>query len=136
MKMTTYLGILALGILLATLAHADQPGPYPYPQQEPQYYPQQGCVRCAPLPQPIDQSIFCPPNARNIAPPVLPYPGPQVRMVPAPRGFGGACSLRPAGRGFYEIVLNGVQPLYSGYGPNVQAVLMHYQRIGVCRQIF
>ena len=39
MKMTTYFGILALGILLATLAHADQPGQFP--QQQPQYYPQQ-----------------------------------------------------------------------------------------------
>ena len=168
MKMTTYLGILALGILLASLAHADQPGQYPYPgqnpepqyyprqqpqpqyypQQEPQYYPQQGCPQCAPRPTcvqcaplpieqfPPDQSFYCPPNV-TMAPPVLPYPGPQVRVVRVPRAFGGSCNVQRAGNGMFVIVLNGRQMLY---GPavlmNVQAVLIGYQRNGVCQQVF
>jgi len=113
-----YLGIAVLALLFTVFANADQPGRYDY----------------RPQPAPIDQyeevspeqTLLCPPGTRMVAP-HMPYPGPQIRMVPMQRMYSNDCSLRPVGNGFYEIWLSGYpRPIFSGYGPRVQAAMNHY----------
>jgi hypothetical protein len=129
MKMSAY--ALAIGLVFGSLtAHADG---YPQNPQQQQQLPQ-------PIDQfPPDQSVACPPNVNPIqcAPPVLPYPGPQVRAIPIARPLTGVCTVQSAGGPMGVILLNGMQVLYGPavYG-NIQAVLVHYQRIGVCQPVF
>lgn len=118
MKMSTYIGLAIIGLFVTIYANADMPG-QPLPLPVDQYPP--------------DQSFYCPPGVQ-MAPPVLPYPGPQLRVVPMPRAFSGFCSIQRVNYNLFVIVLNGGQTLYGpAVLPNVQANLFHYQRIGVCQ---
>lgn len=94
-----------------------------------------------PAPYPIDQTYFCPPTGcgQRFAPPILPYPAPQLRPVPFPYGggyWGGWCNVVPVGPNMYQIVVHnrfGQLPVYTGVGMNVQCVLDNYRRSGLCR---
>lgn len=135
MRLISYLSIALVALLFSVLtAHADQPGGYPYPQTYPQPQPN--------LPIPIDQyspeqTIYCPPGIQ-MAPPVLPYPGPQVRVVPMTRAYSAPCRwIQRYGYGPDEIWIDGVPaPAYVGFGGNARAVLNNYLATGVCSAVY
>lgn len=111
MRLSTYIGLLVFATLLAAFAHADagqQPPQQQMPQQPGEYpMPQQPG---GPMPPPV------------MAPPIV-----------VPTGI--FCSLFPVGDGTIAIIQNNEVELYRGFAANVQGVLIHYQRIGVCPQV-
>jgi len=112
MKLTTYLGIIAIGILLASLANADQPG-NGYARPRAQQQQQQ--------PNPIEQY---PPNPSLCC-------GPNVR----PLAVGGVCSKRQIAPYTHAIIMNGEAMIFRGSERAVYETLIQLILDGTCRQV-